>query len=203
MRLATHGYRVLARTELPVDTVLLARYLIGKIVVRETPEGSLSGRIVETEAYPVADAAGHAYRGETLRNHTLFRCRGHAYVYLAYGLSYMLNVSSEASGIGAGVLIRALEPLDGIVLMQRNRPVQNVRDLTRGPGRLAAALDIDRRLDGVDLCQVGPLWLAHDDNDTPEIGTSVRVGLTREADRALRFYVRGNRFVSGPKTLNV
>ena len=193
---------MLARRELPGDTVLLARYLIGKILVRETPDGALSGRIVETEAYPVGDAAGHAYRGETLRNRTLFLCRGHAYVYLAYGVSYMLNVSSETSGIGAGVLIRALEPLDGIPAMQRNRRVQNVRDLTRGPGRLAAALDIDRRLDGVDLCRTGPLWLARDDHEALEIGTSARIGLSRETDRPLRFYVRGDRFVSGPKTLN-
>lgn len=202
MRLATDGYKVLARTELPLDTVLLARHLIGKILVRETPEGSLSGRIVETEAYPVGDAAGHAYQGETLRNHALFLCRGHAYVYLAYGTSYLLNVSSETSGIGAGVLVRALEPLDGIPSMQRNRRVQNLRDLTRGPGRLTAALDINRRLDGIDLCRMGPLWLARDDHDAPEIGRSARIGLSRETDRPLRFYVRGDRFVSGPKTLN-
>jgi DNA-3-methyladenine glycosylase len=202
MRLATDGYKVLARTELPLDTVLLARHLIGKILVRETPEGSLSGRIVETEAYPVGDAAGHAYQGETLRNHALFLCRGHAYVYLAYGTSYLLNVSSETSGIGAGVLLRALEPLDGIPSMQRNRRVQNLRDLTRGPGRLTAALDINRRLDGIDLCRMGPLWLARDDHDAPEIGRSARIGLSRETDRPLRFYVRGDRFVSGPKTLS-
>ncbi|MDB5483352.1 MAG: putative 3-methyladenine glycosylase [Caulobacteraceae bacterium] len=202
MRLATDGYKVLARAELPRDTVLLAQHLIGKILVRETPEGSFSGRIVETEAYPVGDAAGHAYRGETLRNHALFLCRGHAYVYLAYGASYLLNVSSETSGIGAGVLVRALEPLDGIPSMQRNRRVQNLRDLTRGPGRLTAALDIDRRLDGIDLCRMGPLWLARDDHDVPEIGRSARIGLSRETDRPLRFYVRGDRFVSGPKTLN-
>ena len=202
MRPATEGYEVLGRAGLPADTVLLARYLIGKIVVRETPEGSLSGRIVETEAYPVGDAAGHAYRGETSRNRALFLCRGHAYVYLAYGVSYMLNVSSETPGVGAGVLIRALEPLDGIPAMQRNRRVPNLRDLARGPGRLAAALDIDRRLDGVDLCRPGPLWLARDDDDPPEIATSTRIGLSREADRPLRFYVPANRFVSGPKSLN-
>src|ERR1700729_3137265 len=109
------------------------------MLVRKLPEGVAGGRIVETEAYPVGDAAGHAYRGETARNHTLFLCRGHAYVYLAYGVSYMLNVSSETAGVGPGVLIRALEPLDGIPAMQRNRRVQNLRDLARGPGRLAAA----------------------------------------------------------------
>jgi len=193
----------LARTELPSDTVPLARRLIGKILVRHTPEGALTGRIVETEAYPVGDAAGHAYRGETARNHALFMSAGHAYVYLAYGVSYLLNVSSEAPGVGAGVLIRALEPLEGIASMQRNRRVQNVRDLARGPGRLTVALDIDRRLDGVDLCRKGPLWLARDDQDAPDIGTSTRIGLSRETDRLLRFYARDNRFVSGPKTLNL
>lgn len=196
------GYGVLARSELPLDTVEHARYLIGKVVVRATPEGVLSGRIVETEAYPPGDAAGHAYRGETARNHALFLCPGHAYVYLAYGVSYMLNVSSEAAGVGAGVLIRALEPFEGIATMQRNRGVQNLRDLARGPGRLAAACDIDRRLDGADLCHVGPLWIARDGREAPEIGKSTRIGLSREADRLLRFYVRGNRFVSGPKALN-
>ena len=200
--MAATSYDVIARSALPIDTVELARYLIGKVVVRETPAAALSGRIVETEAYPVGDAAGHAYRGETARNHVLFGARGHAYVYLAYGVSYMLNVSSEAEGVGAGVLIRALEPLEGIATMQRNRRLQAVRDLARGPGRLAAALEIDRRLDGVDLCREGPLWIAHDAGAAPEIGASTRIGLTREADRLLRFYARGDRFVSGPKALN-
>jgi DNA-3-methyladenine glycosylase len=197
-----HGYEVIGRSELPLDTVELARHLIGKVVVRVTPEGVLSGVIVETEAYPVGDAAGHAYRGETPRNRALFLSRGHAYVYLAYGVSYMLNVSSEAAGVGAGVLIRALEPLEGITTMQRNRRVQNVRDLARGPGRLAAAFEIDRRLDGVDLCRTGPLWIARDGRDALEVGTSTRIGLSQETDRLLRFYVRGDRFVSGPKALN-
>jgi DNA-3-methyladenine glycosylase len=203
VRAATdHGYEVIARSELPLDTVELARYLIGKVVVRVTPEGLLSGRVVETEAYPVGDAAGHAYRGETIRNRTLFLDHGYAYVYLAYGLSYMLNVSSEAAGVGAGVLIRALEPLEGVTTMQRNRGVQNLRDLARGPGRLTAAFDIDRRLDGVDLCRMGPLWIARDLRDALEMGTSTRIGLSREAERLLRFYARGDRFVSGPKALN-
>lgn len=196
------GYEVISRSELPIDTVELARHLIGKVVVRVTPDGVLSGRVVETEAYPVGDAAGHAYRGETPGNRVLFLSRGHAYVYLAYGVSYMLNVSSEAAGVGAGVLIRALEPLEGVATMQRNRRVQNLLDLARGPGRLAAAFDIDRRLNGVDLCRKGPLWIARDGGDAPEVGTSTRIGLSQEADRLLRFYVRGDRFVSGPKGLN-
>jgi DNA-3-methyladenine glycosylase len=199
---ATAGYEVIARSELPFDTVELARHLIGKVVVRVTPEGVLGGRVVETEAYPVGDAAGHAYQRETPRNRALFLRRGHAYVYLAYGVSRMLNVSSETAGVGAGVLIRALKPLEGIETMQRNRRVQNLRDLARGPGRLTAAFEIDRRLDGADLCRTGPLWIARHGGDAPDIGTSTRIGLTREACRPLRFYARGDPFVSGPKALN-
>ena len=199
---AARAYEVIARRELPVDTIELGRRLIGRVVVRVTPDGVLSGRVVETEAYPVGDAAGHAYRGETPRNRALFLSPGHAYVYLAYGVSYMLNVSSEAAGVGAGVLIRALEPIEGIALMQRNRGVSSLRDLARGPGRLAAALEIDRRLDGVDLCQEGRLWLAQDHAPAPDIGTSKRIGLSRETEAPLRFYLRGSRFLSGPNTLN-
>jgi DNA-3-methyladenine glycosylase len=193
----------LARAELPCDTAALARYLIGKIVVRELPEGVASGRIVETEAYVVGDAAGHAYRGMDRRNRSLFLEPGHVYVYLAYGSSYMLNVSSERAGIGAGVLIRALEPRDGIPIMQSNRGIERLRDLARGPGRLAAALRIDRRLDGLDLCREGPLWLARDDHKPGEIGQSTRIGIVRDADRLLRFYLRNSPFVSGPRSLNL
>ena len=195
------GHLPLSRAELPVDTVWLARYLIGKLMVREMVEGVASGRIVETEAYVIGDAAGHAYRGMTPRNRTLFLERGHAYVYLAYGTSYMLNVSSEIAGIGAGVLIRALEPLEGVAIMRRNRGVERLRDLTRGPGRLAAALSIDRSLDGLDLCREGPLWLGRDDQDPGEIGEGIRIGISREANRLLRFYRRGSPFVSGPRSL--
>ena len=192
----------LARAALPADTEALARFLIGKIVVRDLPEGLVSGRIVETEAYVVGDAAGHARPGPTARNRSLFLERGHAYVYLAYGVSWMLNVSSETAGVGAGVLIRALEPLDGVAIMQENRGVERLRDLARGPGRLAMALRIDRALDGLDLCRPGPLWLAHDGHKAGAIGESVRIGITREAERALRFYVRGNPYVSGGRALN-
>ena len=194
--------RVLDRAEVPVDTGELARFLIGKMLVRVLAGGVAAGRIVETEAYVVGDPAGHAYRGVTPRNRVLFLDRGHAYVYLAYGVSFMLNVSSEAPGVGAGVLIRAIEPTHGIPIMQRNRGVERLRDLTRGPGRLCAALGIDRRLDGIDLCQAGPLWLGSDGRAPDEVGQSKRIGITRAADSLLRFYVRGNPFVSGPRALN-
>jgi DNA-3-methyladenine glycosylase len=160
------------------------------------------GRIVETEAYDIGDPAGHAWRGMTPRNRTLFLERGHAYVYLAYGTSFMLNVSSEAPGVGAGVLIRAIEPTHGIAIMQRKRGTERVRDLARGPGRLCAALGIDRRLDGIDLCRTGPLWLGSGDHASGEIARSKRIGITRAADSPLRFYVRDNSFVSGPRALN-
>jgi DNA-3-methyladenine glycosylase len=172
------------------------------MLVRVLAEGVAAGRIVETEAYGIGDPAGHAYRGITPRNRALFLERAHAYVYVAYGSSFMLNVSSEAPGVGAGVLIRAIEPTRGIAIMEQNRGTERVRDLARGPGRLSAALEIDRRLDGIDLCQAGPLWLGSDGRVSGEIGQSKRIGITRAADSLLRFYLRGNRFVSGPQALN-
>jgi len=201
--------RRLRRAELPTDTIELARYLIGKTLVHDFPDGSdgpgsrMSGRIVETEAYVVGDAAGHAFRGQTPRNRSLFLRRGHAYVYFTYGSSWMLNVSSETPGIGAGVLLRAIEPFEGIATMERHRSTTRRLDLARGPGRLAAALRIDRRYDGVDMCARGPLWLGAAVKPAAAVGESVRIGITREVDRLLRFYERGNPFVSGPRRLNV
>jgi DNA-3-methyladenine glycosylase len=158
----------------------------------------MSGRIVETEAYPPGDRSGHSYRGRTARNETLFLDRGFAYVYFIYGTSYMLNVTAEEPGIGAGVLLRAIEPLEGINLMKRLRNTYKLRDLARGPGRLGAALQIDQRLDGVDLCASGPLWLGTAVQETAHIGTAVRIGITHEVDRLLRFFEVGSPFVSGP-----
>jgi DNA-3-methyladenine glycosylase len=152
----------------------------------------------------------------TRRNRSLFLERGHAYIYRAYGSSYMLNVSSEMPGIGAGVLSRALEPLEGIPIMQLNRRIERLRDLARGPGRLTAALRVDRRLDGLDLCREGPLWLGRGDHEPGEIGPgeigpgeigpgeigqSIRIGISRDANRLLRFYLRDSPFVSGPRSL--
>jgi DNA-3-methyladenine glycosylase len=194
--------RRLRRGELPVDTATLARFLIGKTLVREHPDGTTSGRIVETEAYVVGDAACHAFRGITPRNRALFLDRGHAYVYFIYGCWHALNVSGEAPGVGAGVLVRALEPLQGIDIMRERRGGGRDVDLTRGPGRLATALGIDRVLNGADLCNRGALWLGTEVRPPGRIGRSRRIGLSRETERKLRFFERDNPFVSGTRALN-
>jgi DNA-3-methyladenine glycosylase len=194
--------RRLRRNELPTNTVELARYLIGKTLVHDLPQGRISGRIVETEAYLPDDAACHAFRGPTPRNRALFLERGHAYVYFIYGTTFMLNVSSQPAGIGAGILFRAVEPLQGIELMQQRRPQAKLPELTRGPGRLATAFWIDRNQDGLDLCAGGPLWLGAAVKRAGRIGVSVRIGITQDAHRLLRFYEEGSPFVSGPQSLN-
>ena len=195
-----HEVQRLSRASLPSDAAELARYLIGKTVVRKIGRSRMSGRIVETEAYPPGDRSGHAYRGRTASNQTLFMDRGFAYVYLIYGTSYMLNVTAEEPGVGAGVLLRAIEPLEGINLMKRLRKTDKLRDLARGPGRLAAALQIDKRLDGVDLCADGPLWLGSAVRETAYIRKTVRIGISHEVGRLLRFFEVGSPFVSAPST---
>lgn len=193
--------RRLKRRDLPTNTRELARFLIGKTLVRDIGSARLSGRIVETEAYTPDDASSHAYRGETRRNRSMFLARGHAYVYIAYGVWPALNVASEAPGIGAAALIRALEPVEGIAAMQANRGTERLTDLARGPGRLTAAMQITMEHDGVDLCAAGLLWLGSAIRETGEIAVATRIGITKEADRPLRFFERGNPFVSGPKRL--
>jgi DNA-3-methyladenine glycosylase len=193
----------LRRAEVPVDTIELAQYLIGKTLVHDLSTGRLSGRIVEVEGYPPGDAAGHAFRGKTKGNRSLFLGRGYCYVYFTYGSSFMANVTSEEPGIGAGVLLRALEPLEGIEMMQRFRKTTRVLDIARGPGRLAKAMQIDKRYDGTDLCAAGPLWLGTATRPVGPIGSSARIGLTREIHRKRRFFERGSAYLSGPKSLSI
>lgn len=211
--------RPLRREELPHDTIQLARFLIGKVVVHDLPCGRLSGRIVEAEAYPPGDPAGHHFRGPTPRIRSMYQAPGHAYIFFNYGAHFMLNVASEPEGTAGGILIRALEPLDGVEWMQRHRQIgfrksarqsaeMRLIDLTRGPGRVAAAMQIDRRHDGVDLCAAGStLWLGElvplgqKNIVRLKIARAVRIGISRAADKLLRFYERGNPFVSGPKRL--
>lgn len=197
----------LKRDDLPVDTVELARYLVGKYLVHDLPQGRMSGRIVEMEAYPLGDSTSHAFSGLRPHNGSMFLARGHAYVRLTYGVSYMLNLSSEAEGVGAGVLIRAIEPLEGLPLMQARRPGVSLRDLARGPGRLTTAFGIGPAFDGWDLCTGRDLWIGRmeereEEGATP-VAVTTRIGLSREMHQPLRFYVPGSPFVSGPRKLLV
>src|SRR3989442_6633732 len=169
--------RRLRRSELPSDTVMLARFLSGRVVDHYLPAGRLSGRIVETEAYPPGDPAGHHFRGPTPRIRSMYLAHGHAYIFFNYGAHFMLNVVSEPEKTAAAILIRAIEPLEGLEIMQRHRKTTRLLDLTRGPGRLAAAFQIDRRHDGLDLCASGALWLGETSHPIGPIGKTVRIGI--------------------------
>jgi len=187
---------------LPIETRALARALIGHVLVSDRVDGRTAGRIVEVEAYVPRDAASHAYAGKTARTAVMFGPPLHAYVYLIYGMYHCFNITSEPEGEGAGVLVRALEPLEGIALMQARRGIAAERELCRGPGRLAAALGIDRSADGCPLLAPSPLWLAQPVRAPGRIGSSRRIGISRAPRRLLRFYERGSPFVSGPRNLS-
>jgi len=116
----------------------------------------------------------------------------------------MMNVSAEQDGVGGGVLLRGLEPLEGVAIMERNRGITHLEGLTRGPGRLARAMQITKVQDGLDLCSsTSPLWLGTAMKPPGEIGITTRIGISKEAHRPLRFYEKGNPFVSGPRRLLV
>ena len=193
----------LSRDDLPVGATQLARFMIGKYLVHDVPEGRMSGRIVETEAYPVGDSTSHAFIGRRPHNGSMFLAPGYAYVRLTYGLSYMLNMSAEAEDVGAGILIRAIEPLEGLPLMEARRPGVPLRDLARGPGRLTVALGIGQSFDGRDLCTGRDLWIGVMETGDVPVGVTTRIGLSREMHRPLRFFEPGSAFVSGPSKLLV
>jgi len=189
---------------------LVARELLGKLVIRRLDGEQLAGRIVEAEAYfGVDDPAAHAFSGRTARNEVLFGPPGHAYVYLVYGMHYCLNVSCEPEGQAGCVLIRALEPVSGLAVMAAQRglasdavvagPAAAVRQLASGPGRLCQALGITRPAhNGVDVCDASSeLVFAEDGYAPPEVAVGPRVGIRKAVDRPARFWVRGSRFVSG------
>lgn len=188
----------LNRGDLPSATIALARFLIGKRLVHAHRRGRMAGRIVETEAYPPGDPTGYARFGLTRSNAPLFAARGTAYVRMVYGTCLTLDLAAEDEGVGAAVLIRALEPTEGIGLMCAHRPGSRLRDLARGPGRLCAALDIGRALTGVDLTTSRVLWLASDGDAQPRVAVSTRIGLSRDQHRRLRFLERDSPFVSFP-----
>ena len=191
--------RPLPRSFYVRPTIEVARALLGTVIVH----GRTSGRIVETEAYlGVGDGAAHSARGPTPRTQVIFGPPGHAYVYLIYGMYECLNLVAEPDGVAGCVLIRALEPLEGLPLMRRRRPVANrIEDLANGPGKLTRALGIDLRQNGVDVTR-GPLLVCAPQNTEPvDIAVSRRIGITKSADLPLRFFIRGNRFVSSARLL--
>jgi DNA-3-methyladenine glycosylase len=187
---------------------IVARELLGKLVVRrEEGKPLLAGRIVETEAYlGVGDPAAHSAAGKTARNAVLFEAPGHAYVYFTYGIHYCLNVSCLPAGEAGGVLFRALEPVVGAGQMAQNRgldlpPEKAARLLTSGPGRLCQALAVTRARDnGKDMvAPASDLVLMSDGYHLSQIAATPRIGITKAADRPLRYILVGNPFVSGKK----
>lgn len=185
---------VLPREFYARPTVEVARDLLGMLLVH----GRVAGRIVEVEAYVgVHDAAAHASAGLTPRTMVLFGPPGHAYVYLIYGMYECLNLVAEPDGQPGCVLIRALEPVAGIAAMRERRGVAKLEALASGPGKLTIALGISRRQNGADVTR-GRLTVRRPvDYFAPEIGVSKRIGIRKAADWELRFFVTGNRFVSG------
>ena len=176
----------------------VARDLLGKLLVRRIDGRILVGRIVEVEAYRGSDdPASHAYRGKTERNKIMFDRGGLAYIYLAYGIHRLLNVTAEPLGKPAAVLIRALEPIDGIEVMMRFRGTSDLSALTSGPGKLTEALKIGLELNGLDLTTSDELFIADDGFRGFEVGSSPRIGVKDR--RKWRFYIKGNRFVSRPE----
>lgn len=185
----------------------VARELLGKVLVRQTTRTPLTARIVEVEAYlGVNDPAAHAASGLTARNAVLFGPPGHAYVYFIYGNYHCLNVSCEREGKAGGVLFRALEPLTGIEEMARARGIRatDPRDwpkLTSGPGRMSEAFGITRARDnGCDLTSRHcGLWIGDDGFRPSHIRITPRIGITKAADKPLRYIIAGSPFVSGPR----
>jgi DNA-3-methyladenine glycosylase len=175
------------------DTV--ARELLGKILVRRLGGELLGGVIVETEAYfGSGDPASRAFKGLKTYNRVMFEEPGRLFIYNVHKY-WMLNIIAHSNGVG-GILIRAIEPTMGMDSMLNNRPVKNPRDLTSGPGKLTLALDVGKNLNGLDVTdENSPVYVLDNDYEY-SVGTSHRIGVTRDLPEHLRFYVKGNRFVS-------
>jgi len=182
--------------------LLVAKDLLGKILVRKIGKTILSGEIVEVEAYlGVKDPASHAYRGRTKRNEVMFREGGCLYVYFTYGMHFCANIVTGRQGTGEAVLIRALEPVTGIEVMKRKRGFPKsagaTPTLTNGPGKLCQALGIGRKENGIDLLGDEIYLIAGEPIPKSSIGTSGRVGISQGKEKKWRFFVKGNKWVSG------
>ena len=190
--------RILRRDFYDRETEIVARELLGAVLECRTHDGLTSGVIIETEAYiGEHDAACHAAVGRTLRTEPLYGPPGNAYVYFIYGMHWCINAVTRAEGLPSAVLIRALEPLDGLPLMCRRRPkARSDRELTNGPGKLCAALGIDKRMNGLPLQRHPVVIRAGSPVKDSDVEITPRIGITQASDWPLRFLVRGNSFVS-------
>ncbi len=184
------------------ETPLVARELLGCFLVHLQGEETTLGRIVETEAYLWNDPASHAYGGKTKRNDAMFGPKGHAYIYLIYGMHYCVNAVSGPQDKGEAVLIRALEPLQGIPVMQKRRHTENVPLLCNGPAKLAQALALTMPLNGVPLFEGAlQIWSADSIPSAPAIESldvveTTRIGINKAKELPLRFYVKGSAYIS-------
>ncbi len=174
---------------------LSARDLLGCRLLHESEQGLTSGRIIETEAYEENDPASHSHSGRTARNQVMFGPSGRAYVYFTYGMHYCFNIVTGPSGHGEAVLIRALEPLEGIDLMRKRRERRELKNLCSGPAKLVQAMGIRADHNGQDL-STGNLRLLAAENDDFEVVPTTRIGIKKSPDKKLRFYIRGNPYIS-------
>jgi len=190
--------KVLPRAFYARNTLIVAKELLGKHLVRRVKEGEMVGKIVEVEAYRGPDdPASHAYGGKSPRNKLMFGKAGIAYIYFIYGNHHCLNVTTEREGTPGAVLFRALEPIKGMEVMQKNRGTKSLSNLTNGPGKLTQALSITKKQNGLDLTNEGELFI-HDPEEKEflEIASTKRVGVKAGLDKPWRFYIKENRFVS-------
>lgn len=184
------------QTELNLPVEIAAKRILGAVIERQVGDNRLRARIVEVEAYHQSDAASHAVTGPLGRAKTMFEPAGKLYVYLSYGIHYCANVTTGESGEGAGVLIRAAEPLEGEAVMTINRHGMAGYNLTNGPGKVCQALGIDRTFDGHELSNEPIKLLLGDQLPDDEIVQTTRVGISKAIDMPWRFYIKRNRYVS-------
>ncbi len=177
------------------DTLTLAKALLGCTLVHESPEGRTSGIIVETEAYLQNDPACHAFHKKTNRNAPMFEAAGISYVYFIYGMYHCFNIVSGKKGIGEAILIRALQPIEGIELMQKRRKTDKLRSLCSGPAKLVQAMGITPEFNFLSL-NSEKLYCISQQNTDYQIVTTTRIGITQGANLPYRFYIEGNVFVS-------